>query len=130
VVSAFHAGSELLKHIKAKRRKARAAQAQQEFEEKQLQDSLVSGEQQIGFRYTQDVREMGDVVRVGDSKSRNRSVIRTCIDVLSNRPPTAHACRYHVTGTTPVCTVSLLLTQTREKLSKACKWLRNTRQRF
>jgi hypothetical protein len=67
VISAFHAGSELLKHIKAKRRKARAA-AQQEFEEKQLQDSLVSGEQQIGFRYTQDMREMGDVVRIGDSK--------------------------------------------------------------
>lgn len=67
MVSAFHAGSELLKHIKAKRRKARA-QAQQEFEENQLQDSLTSGEQQIGFRYTQDMREMGDVVRVGDSK--------------------------------------------------------------
>lgn len=69
MVSAFHAGSELLKHIKAKRaRKARAA-AQQEFEEKQLQDSLISGEQQIGFRYTQDMRECGDVVRVGDSES-------------------------------------------------------------
>ncbi|KAF2632367.1 hypothetical protein BU25DRAFT_406909 [Macroventuria anomochaeta] len=71
VVSAFHAGSELLKHIKAKRRKARAA-AQQEFEEKQLQDSLISGEQQIGFRYTQDMREMGDVVRVGDTIARDR----------------------------------------------------------
>lgn len=73
MVSAFHAGSELLKHIKAKRRKSRAA-AQQEFEEKQLQDSLVSGEQQIGFRYTQDMREMGDVVRVGDSKSWNEKL--------------------------------------------------------
>ncbi|KAF3007436.1 hypothetical protein E8E13_003642 [Curvularia kusanoi] len=71
VVSAFHAGSELLKHIKAKRRKARAA-AQQEFEEKQLQDSLVSGEQQIGFRYTQDMREMGDAVRIGDTIARDR----------------------------------------------------------
>ncbi|OSS54426.1 hypothetical protein B5807_00549 [Epicoccum nigrum] len=71
VISAFHAGSELLKHIKAKRRKARAA-AQQEFEEKQLQDSLVSGEQQIGFRYTQDMREMGDVVRIGDTIARDR----------------------------------------------------------
>lgn len=64
-MSAFHAGSELLKHIKAKRRKLRV-QAQQEFEEKQLQDSLVSGEQQIGFRYAQDMREMGDLVRIGD----------------------------------------------------------------
>ncbi|KZM24042.1 uncharacterized protein EKO05_0004608 [Ascochyta rabiei] len=71
IVSAFHAGSELLKHIKAKRRKARA-QAQQEFEEKQLQDSLVSGEQQIGSRYAQDMREMGDLVRVGDSIARDR----------------------------------------------------------
>ncbi|KAF9697029.1 hypothetical protein EKO04_005109 [Ascochyta lentis] len=71
IVSAFHAGSELLKHIKAKRRKARA-QAQQEFEEKQLQDSLVSGEQQIGSRYAQDMSEMGDLVRVGDSIARDR----------------------------------------------------------
>ncbi|KAF1933024.1 uncharacterized protein M421DRAFT_1593 [Didymella exigua CBS 183.55] len=71
VVSAFHAGSELLKHIKAKRRKSRA-QAQQDFEEKQLQDSLASGEQQVGYRYTQDVREMGDVVRVGDTIAYQR----------------------------------------------------------
>jgi ribosomal protein L9 len=67
VVSAFHAGSELLKHVQQRRRKARAKQ--QEFEEKQLQDSLISGEQQISFRYTQDVREFGDIVRVGDGKS-------------------------------------------------------------
>jgi hypothetical protein len=67
VVSAFHAGSELLKHVKSKRRKAR--QAQQEFEEKQLQDSLVSGEQQIGSRYAQDMRQFGDAIRVGDGKS-------------------------------------------------------------
>jgi hypothetical protein len=67
VVSAFHAGSELLKHVKSKRRKAR--QAQQDFEEKQLQDSLVSGEQQIGSRYAQDMRQFGDLVRVGDGKT-------------------------------------------------------------
>jgi hypothetical protein len=66
IISAFHGGSELLKHIKAKRRKSR--QAQQEFEEKQLQDSLVSGEQQIGFRYAQDMREFGDLMRIGDGK--------------------------------------------------------------
>jgi hypothetical protein len=59
IISAFHGGSELLKHIKAKRRKSR--QAQQEFEEKQLQDSLVSGE-------PQDMREFGDLMRIGDGK--------------------------------------------------------------
>jgi len=66
VVSAFHGGSELLKHIKAKRRKTR--QARQEFEEKQLQDSLVSGEQQISHRYDQDMRQFGDLMRIGDGK--------------------------------------------------------------
>jgi hypothetical protein len=30
---------------------------------------LVSGEQQIGFRYAQDMREFGDLMRVGDGKS-------------------------------------------------------------
>jgi hypothetical protein len=64
IISAFHGGSELLKHIKAKRRKTR--QGQQEFEEKQLQDSLVSGEQRIGFRYAQDLKEYGDLMRIGD----------------------------------------------------------------
>jgi hypothetical protein len=67
IISAFHGGSDLLKHIKQKRRKARA-QAQQDFEEKQLQNSLDSGELQIGLRYTQDIRELGDYVRVGDGR--------------------------------------------------------------
>lgn len=67
IISAFHGGSELLKHIKAKRRKSR--QAQQDFEEKQLQESLVSGEQQIGYRYAQDMREFGDLIRIGDGLS-------------------------------------------------------------
>ncbi|KAF2828760.1 hypothetical protein CC86DRAFT_404650 [Ophiobolus disseminans] len=71
VVSAFHGGSELLKHIKAKRR-VKAQQAQQEFEEKQLQDSLVSGEQQIALRYDQDLRQFGDLMRVGDVVARDR----------------------------------------------------------
>jgi hypothetical protein len=70
IVSAFHGGSELLKHIKEKRRKSR--RVQQEIGERQLQDSLqnslVSGEQQIGFRYAQDIREFGDLMRVGDGK--------------------------------------------------------------
>ncbi|KAH7401014.1 hypothetical protein DE146DRAFT_755450 [Phaeosphaeria sp. MPI-PUGE-AT-0046c] len=70
IISAFHGGSELLKHIKAKRRKSR--QAQQEFEEKQLQESLMSGEQQIGFRYAQDMKEFGDLMRVGDVIARDQ----------------------------------------------------------
>jgi hypothetical protein len=66
IVSAFHGGSELLKHIKAKRRKSRLGQ--QEFEERQLQDSFVSGEQQISLRYAQDRREFGDIMRIGDGR--------------------------------------------------------------
>jgi hypothetical protein len=71
IISAFHGGSELLKHIKAKRRRVRQAQqSQQELEEKQLEDSLESGEQQIGFRWAQDQREFGDLIRIGDGKLR------------------------------------------------------------
>lgn len=70
VISAFHGGSELLKHVRKKRRARKARdQAQQEFEEEQLQNSLVTGEQQIGLRYAQDTREFGDFMRVGDGKS-------------------------------------------------------------
>ncbi|KAF2133569.1 hypothetical protein P153DRAFT_353902 [Dothidotthia symphoricarpi CBS 119687] len=71
VISAFHGGSELLKHLKQKRRNART-QAQQEFEERQLQDSLETGEHQIGFRYAQDMKELGDHIRVGDAVARDR----------------------------------------------------------
>lgn len=59
-----------MKHIKAKRRRSR--QAQQEFEEKQLQESLSSGEQQIGFRYAQDMKDFGDLMRVGDVIARDQ----------------------------------------------------------
>ncbi|EMD58310.1 hypothetical protein GGP41_009707 [Bipolaris sorokiniana] len=73
VVSAFHAGSELLKHVRKKRsaRKARNS-AQQEWEEERLQASLVAGEQQIGLHYDQDQRELGDLVRIGDDIARER----------------------------------------------------------
>ncbi|KAH8732150.1 hypothetical protein GQ44DRAFT_721456 [Phaeosphaeriaceae sp. PMI808] len=70
IVSAFHGGSELLKHIKTKRRRSR--EAQQEFEEKKLQDSLVSGEQQISLRWAQDMKEFGDLIRVGDVVARDQ----------------------------------------------------------
>lgn len=70
VVSAFHGGAELLKIVKEKRRTRKARdQAQQEWEEKLLQDSLVTGEQQISLRWAQDTRELGEYMRVGDGKS-------------------------------------------------------------
>jgi len=73
VVSAFHGGSELLKLVKQKRRARKARdQGQQEWEEEQLQDSLIAGEQQIALRYKQDQRELGDYVRVGDDTARER----------------------------------------------------------
>ncbi|USP73652.1 hypothetical protein yc1106_00926 [Curvularia clavata] len=73
VISAFHGGSELLKHVRKKRsaRKTRSS-AQQEWEEAQLQASLVAGEQQIGQHYDRDQRELGDLVRIGDDIARER----------------------------------------------------------
>lgn len=65
VISAFHDGSEQLKHLREKRRNART-QTQQEFEERQLEDSLETSERQIGFRYAQDMKELGDHIRIGD----------------------------------------------------------------
>jgi hypothetical protein len=72
IVSAFHGGSELLKHIKARRRKSR--QAQRQVLEEKLQESLVLGEQQIDSRYAQDMRDFGDLMRVGDGEF---SVVRS-----------------------------------------------------
>jgi hypothetical protein len=40
----------------------------QEFEEKQLLESLISGEQRISLQYAQDIREFGDLARIGDGK--------------------------------------------------------------
>ncbi len=56
-----------MKIVKEKRRKTR--QSQQDFEERQLQESLTLGEQQIGSRYAQDIKDMGDIMVVGDSKN-------------------------------------------------------------
>ncbi|KAF2852777.1 hypothetical protein T440DRAFT_516079 [Plenodomus tracheiphilus IPT5] len=75
VVSAFHGGAELLSLVKKKRRARKIRDhAQQEFEENQLENSLVLGEQQIGLRYAQDQRELGDYMRVGDVVARDRLV--------------------------------------------------------
>ncbi|KAL6702771.1 hypothetical protein ACN47E_000955 [Coniothyrium glycines] len=75
VVSAFHGGSELLKIVKEKRRTRKARdQAQQEWEETQLQDSLVTGEQQIRLRWAQDIQELGEYMRVGDVIARDRLI--------------------------------------------------------
>lgn len=83
IISAFHGGSELLKLIKEKRRKSRQAQ-QQQLEEKQLQDSLVSGEQQINSRYGQDIKEFGDLMRVGDREFHH---VRSPWVSANNRSP-------------------------------------------
>ncbi|KAG9191912.1 hypothetical protein G6011_10646 [Alternaria panax] len=73
VVSAFHGGSELLKLVKQKRRARKVRdQVQQEWEEEQLQASLLTGEQQINLRYKQDQMELGDCVRIGDETARER----------------------------------------------------------
>ncbi|CAN9270141.1 unnamed protein product [Alternaria alternata] len=61
VVSAVHGGSELLKQITRKRRTRKVRdQAQREWEEEQLQASLLEGEQQIALRWQQNQRELGD----------------------------------------------------------------------
>jgi hypothetical protein len=71
VISAFHGGNELLKVVKEKRRSRKARNlAQQQWEEEQLQTSLITGKQQIELRYKQDERELGDYVRVGDGMSQ------------------------------------------------------------
>jgi len=70
VVAAFHNGAEIFKLVKKKRRAARKYQdlAQQEWEEKQLQSSLIAGEKQISLRYERDQRELGDFMRIGDGE--------------------------------------------------------------
>lgn len=75
VVSAFHGGAELLSLVKKKRRARKIRDhVQQEFEENQLEFSLVTGEQQIGLRYAQDQRELGAYMRVGDVVARDRLI--------------------------------------------------------
>ncbi|PSN67445.1 hypothetical protein BS50DRAFT_391996 [Corynespora cassiicola Philippines] len=73
VVSAFHGGAELISHIKKKhRRRSSKSQTQQDFEEKQLQQSLEKGENQVQLHYSSDVRELGNIMRVGDAIARDR----------------------------------------------------------
>ncbi|KAF2006901.1 hypothetical protein P154DRAFT_569597 [Amniculicola lignicola CBS 123094] len=73
VVSAFHGGAELVAHIKKKhRRRSSKGQTQKDFEEKQLQDSLETGETEVGKRYTSDIKELGQLMRVGDAIARDR----------------------------------------------------------
>ncbi|KAH7139366.1 hypothetical protein B0J11DRAFT_575280 [Dendryphion nanum] len=73
VISAFHGGAELIAHIKKKhRRRSSKSQTRQEFEEKQLQDSLETGEAQVVQRYATDMKELGEVIRVGDAIARDR----------------------------------------------------------
>ncbi|KAF2501508.1 hypothetical protein BU16DRAFT_201395 [Lophium mytilinum] len=69
VVSAFHGGAELVTQIKKKHKKRKGEQA---YKEKQLQESLQSGEVQIETRYGADCREMGEYVKRGDVIARDR----------------------------------------------------------
>ncbi|KAF2115672.1 hypothetical protein BDV96DRAFT_54241 [Lophiotrema nucula] len=69
VVSAFHGGAELVAHLKKKHRRRKS---QQQFEEQQLQDSLETGENTVGQRYSTDMKELGEIVRVGDAIARDR----------------------------------------------------------
>jgi hypothetical protein len=91
IISALHGGSELLKVVKEKRRFRKARDlAQQQWEEEQLQTSLVAGKQQIELRYNQDQRELGDYVRIGDGMSQEfgphiRIVTLTHVDIARDR---------------------------------------------
>ncbi|KAF2204990.1 hypothetical protein GQ43DRAFT_437421 [Delitschia confertaspora ATCC 74209] len=69
VVSAFHGGAELVAHIKNKHRKRKSEQA---YQEKQLQESLETGETQVGQRFAADCKELGDIVKMGDAIACDR----------------------------------------------------------
>ena len=67
VISVFHNGAKLAGLLKTKqRRRSSNRRTQQQFEEKQLRDSLEPGETQIGLRYTHDLREIGELLKIGD----------------------------------------------------------------
>lgn len=63
VVSAFHGGAELVAHIKKKYKRRKSEQA---YKERQLQESLQTGEVQVEQRYAADCRELGAYVKKGD----------------------------------------------------------------
>ncbi|KAF2190978.1 hypothetical protein K469DRAFT_746440 [Zopfia rhizophila CBS 207.26] len=69
IISAFHDGTELVAQIK---KKSRRRKSEQEFQEKQLQDSLQAGEIQVGQQYAADLKELGEMVRIGDAIARDR----------------------------------------------------------
>ena len=82
MVSAFHGGAELVAHLKKSRRRRRS---QQQFEEQQLQDSLETGENTVGQRYSTDLKELGEIVRVGDGRCCILSPPSQPNSVTSNR---------------------------------------------
>jgi hypothetical protein len=69
VVSTFHGGAELVAHIKKKYKRRKSEQA---YKEKQLQESLQTGEVQVEQRYAADCRELGAYVKKGDDIARDR----------------------------------------------------------
>jgi hypothetical protein len=66
VVSAFHAGADLVKQI---RKRSKRRKGEQAIKEKLLQESLEMGEVQISQRYTAHYEELGLRFRVGDGKA-------------------------------------------------------------
>ncbi|KAI9870018.1 MAG: hypothetical protein M1830_004823 [Pleopsidium flavum] len=63
IVSAFHGGSELLEHIKEKRK---AKKALRNSQTENLEDSLARGPPTVQGEYDQDFRRFGAVFAVGD----------------------------------------------------------------
>jgi hypothetical protein len=57
----------MIKYLRSRRRQGRV-NVQRELEEKRLLESLISGEQRISLQYAQDIRECGDLARIGDGK--------------------------------------------------------------
>lgn len=75
VASAFHSGAELLKQLKKQRKKRRGEDA---YREKTLLESLEHAETQIEERYAIDSKELGQSVRIGDSKCSYSSTNLDC----------------------------------------------------
>lgn len=65
VASAFQSGAELMKVIRKRHKKRKA---ERDFQEKQLQQSLEQGEQQVQLRYVADHEQLGISFKSGDGQ--------------------------------------------------------------
>jgi hypothetical protein len=66
VVSAFHAGADIVQQI---RKRSKRKKGEQFVKEKLLQESLETGEKQISERYSAHFAELGLRFKVGDGKA-------------------------------------------------------------